>query len=260
VSIYGVGDIQGCFAAFQSGLQQLKFNPAHDHIWAVGDLVNRGPQSLEVLQFFYDHQDCAKIVLGNHDLHAIARFYEIVPPHPSDTLEALLHPRYEYLIDWLRQQPLLYYHEESSHVMVHAGIAPWWNLAQAKQYAAEAQAAFSGPAFMDTLQHLYGNTPDHFTEALQGHDRIRFIVNAFTRMRYCKAGDLLDFSCKLPPDQAPQALYPWFRYPNRVTVPATLLFGHWASLKGETHLSRVIGLDTGCIWGGPLTFKKITES
>jgi bis(5'-nucleosyl)-tetraphosphatase (symmetrical) len=257
MSIYIVGDIQGCFKELQQGLQERHFNPRADHIWTVGDLVNRGPQSLEVLQFFYDHQDRARIVLGNHDIHLIARFYEQIPPHKSDTLDAILHPRYEYLMEWLRQQPLLYHDASLSCVIVHAGIAPFWNLNQAKACAAELEQMLRGKECITSLKQVYGNLPDVWHDDLIGYDRLRFITNVFTRMRYCGAGNRLDLKCKLHPSHAPAELTPWFNTPDRIAIPEKIIFGHWASLNGETHSNNVIGLDTGCIWGGKLTFLKL---
>ena len=258
MSNYVVGDIQGCFRELEALLTQVSFNPANDSLWCVGDIVARGPDSRDALRFFYENSNSVHSVLGNHDLNLMAVLLDCRQPNPKDKLNALLEDssRYDWL-EWLRHQPLLHQLEEHNTVIAHAGIYPWWTLEQASQYAHEVTKVLTGDEFENFMQQLFGNSPGKWDSSLQGFDRYRFIVNAFTRMRYCNPEGELDFSQKDNPyERSSQDSYkPWFNFwpesENRV------LFGHWAALMGETRRQDVIALDTGCVWGQYMTLYSV---
>jgi len=254
---YVVGDIQGCFDSLQALLESVQFTPGQDRLYAVGDLVNRGPKSLETLRFCYSLGDNFATVLGNHDLHLLAVAAGARKANRKDTLSEILqaHDRDE-LLAWLSRQPLLL--QLNNFTLVHAGIPPQWTLADAHARAREVENALrdkaSARVFFDTM---YGNTPDAWSDDLQGTDRLRCITNFFTRMRYCDDNGVLNLDNKLPPDQGPAGYFPWFSIPHRKTRADKILFGHWASLQGEVHGNNLVALDTGCIWGGSLTMLRL---
>jgi len=251
VAVYAVGDIQGCFDELRRLLDMLRFDPAADRLWLVGDLVNRGPKSLETLRFVRGLGPAATTVLGNHDLHLIAvarRRHD----HGGHTLDAVLTaPDRDALVDWLRHRPLLHHDDDTGFTMVHAGLPPQWDLSLAQRCAREVEDALRGPQLDAFLDHMYGNKPNRWSDTLSGWERLRFAVNCFTRMRYCNAEGRLDFGAKGPPGTQPQGLFPWFELP-RASRELRLVFGHWSTLR--THDVRgVYPLDTGCLWGGALT-------
>lgn len=255
MTTYAVGDIQGCLAPLQCLLQRVAFDPTRDRLWLVGDLVNRGPQSLETLRFLYAMRESLVCVLGNHDLHLLAVAHRVERLKKSDTLGAILEaPDREELLDWLRQQPLLHYDSTLDIAMVHAGIAPQWSLQEALAHAAEVQQALRDdvrlPLFLDGM---YGNQPDKWEPDLQGVVRLRVITNYFTRMRFCTADGRLDLDSKEGLDSAPPGYAPWFSQPQRKTRGQKLLFGHWAALEGRCDEPGVEALDTGCVWGKHMT-------
>ena len=252
MATYIVGDIQGCFDELQLLLEKAKFNPARDTIWFAGDLVARGPKSLETLRFVKSLGESAVTVLGNHDLHLLAIYLGVHPMKKKDRTASIFNADdHEELFDWLRRQPLLAEHPD--FVMCHAGISPQWDLHQARSAAREIEDILLGDNWRELIEEMYSNTPDQWDNKLIGIERYRYIINAFTRMRFCFPDGRLDMACKLPPNEVNHnELIPWFLLDSRVKFEKTILFGHWAALNGH-HGREVIGLDTGCVWGGELT-------
>lgn len=252
MATYIVGDIQGCFDELQRLLEQVSFSPRNDQLWLAGDLVARGPKSLETLRFVKSLGDSAKVVLGNHDLHLLAVSRGVKKLKEKDkTSPIFTAPDSKKLLRWLSQQPLLAEHDE--FVMCHAGISPQWDLETARQCAREVESILQSDHLSWLLQNMYSNTPDYWDESLKGLERYRYTINAFTRMRFCFPDGRLDMDCKLPPQQvSTDELIPWFELPQRVSLDKPVLFGHWAALQGHVD-DEVIGLDTGCVWGGELT-------
>nr|CDQ33563.1 Bis(5'-nucleosyl)-tetraphosphatase, symmetrical [Virgibacillus halodenitrificans] len=254
MSTYAIGDLQGCYAEFAALLERIAFDPRRDRLWLVGDLVNRGPGSLDCLRAVKALGDSARVVLGNHDLHLLAAAWAGAPLKRSDTLQPILEADdRDELLDWLRHQPLLVHDVALDAVMVHAGLPPHWSLKQARDYAAEVEAVLRGDAVGDFLVAMYGNSPARWTDDLEGIERLRVIVNTFTRMRFIAADGTLDFDAKEGLDSAPEGFAPWFTY-TRNDDPR-IVFGHWAALQGMTPDARVraLALDTGCVWGSELT-------
>lgn len=251
MAIYAIGDIQGCYHSFQALLKRIAFQPKTDTLWLVGDLINRGSGSLEVLRWCYQHQQNIKTVLGNHDLHAIVVAHGIRQAHRSDTLQEIFDaPDGETLLTWLRHQPLIVANE--SYVMVHAGLLPQWTVRDALAYAKEVEVALQSESYIDFLMHMYGNTPRVWSDNLTGYDRLRVITNALTRLRVCTEDGALDFDFKGELDDVPEGLAPWFDHPNRRSKGQSIIFGHWSAL-GLYQRENVHALDTGCLWGGKLT-------
>lgn len=249
---YAVGDVQGCFTPLQRLLERVKFDPARDHLWATGDLVNRGPQSLECLRFFYGLGDSARVVLGNHDLHLLAIANGVRGLKRGDTVQPILDaPDRDELLAWLCRQPLLY--RDDAYTMIHAGLAPQWSLNQAQQLSDELARVLQSDLLPDFLHGMYGDTPTNWSDNLEGIERWRTITNYFTRLRFCTADGELDLKSKEGPGTAPPGFMPWFDVPGRKSAGATLLVGHWATLMGKTGRDDVIALDTGCVWGNRLT-------
>ena len=258
---YAIGDVQGCYEPLQRLLDKIQFNERNDRLWFVGDLVNRGPESLAVLRFIKQLPCTPKICLGNHDLHLLCQlFLDHAKPWDEDTLQEILTaPDRDELGHWLRQQSLLIHDSDLNVVMCHAGIAPIWNLSQAKARALELEQALSSDHYHAFLSHMYGNKPDHWSEDLTGVDRLRIICNYFTRMRLCNAQGDLCLSYKGIIEQAPPQLYPWYNVPSRSEIDADVVFGHWAALQGQCPQPRIHAIDTGCIWGGPLTALRLQD-
>ena len=251
MATYAIGDIQGCYHALQALLERIQFNPKHDTLWLVGDLINRGSGSLEVLRWCYQHQDSIKLVLGNHDLHALAVAHNMRPSHRGDTLQALLDaPDSDVLWTWLRHQPLM--HTNDEYVMVHAGLLPHWQIDDALAYAREVEAVLQSTQFKDFLRDMYGNTPNLWYDDLTGIDRLRAITNAMTRMRICTPQGALEFDFKGELADIPHGYLPWFDVPMRQSSNAQVICGHWSAL-GLQQRANIYALDTGCLWGGKLT-------
>lgn len=258
MATYCIGDVQGCFIELQKLLQIINYNQVHDHLCFVGDLVNRGPNSLEVLRFVKQLPN-TKVVLGNHDIHLL-NFYNKIVDFEVEYLEPIsTAPDGLELIEWLRQQPLLYHDVKNNFVLAHAGIYPGWNLSDAIIYAHEVEKILQGNRYINFLKNLYGNEPANWDDGLSGWDRLRFIVNAFTRMRFCDMQGKLDFINSGPVDTAPHGFLPWFEIPWRKTKNVKILFGHWAALQGITNVENVFALDTGCVWGGSLTAMRLDD-
>lgn len=254
MSTYLIGDVHGCYDELRSLLNQVAFDPEVDQLWLTGDLVARGPASLEVLRYVRYLGDCVKMVLGNHDLHLLAVYAGISRSKPKDRLTPLLEaPDADLLINWLRRQPLLQVDEEKKLVMAHAGITPQWDIETAKSCAREVEAVLSSDTYPLFLDAMYGDMPNNWTPELSGLARLRFSTNALTRMRYCFPNGQLDMIAKEAPDSAPPPLKPWFAIPGPVSNDYTIAFGHWASLEGKGTPEGILALDTGCCWGGTLT-------
>ncbi len=252
MSNYIVGDIQGCFDELQQLLLQVNFDRKMDTLWVAGDLVARGPKSLETLRFIKSLDTSAKVVLGNHDLHLLAVACGIHPVKSKDKTRPILEAEdRDELLHWLRKQPLLLEHEE--FVVCHAGISPQWDLNTARECAKEVEAILQSERWLWLIENMYSNLPDKWDSTLTGLDRYRYIINAYTRMRFCFSDSRLDMKCKLPPAEVTgDTLQPWFALKQRIKLDKKVLFGHWAALEGY-HGKDVIGLDTGCVWGGHLT-------
>lgn len=259
MATYVIGDVQGCFVPLMQLLEQINFNPAHDYLWFTGDLVNRGPQSLEVLRFVHSLADRQVTVLGNHDLHLLSAYYsKQLKKH--DTFQAILTaPDGALLMNWLRQQPLMHWDPTYKFALVHAGLAPSWSLEQALSLNAELQTVLQGDAFSQFLSAMYGNEPDHWDDNLTGATRWRVITNYFTRVRLCYADGRMDFAYKGALATKPDALYPWYALPARKTRQVNVLFGHWAALEGAAHGQNIHALDTGCVWGKCLTAMRLED-
>jgi len=255
MATYAIGDIQGCYDELQSLLEKLQFDPSSDRLWLTGDLVNRGPKSLEVLRLVKGLGDRAVTVLGNHDLHLLALWQHHHRHFKSnDTLSNIfIAPDGEELLHWLRHQPMMHYEAELGFALVHAGLPPQWDLQQALACAAEVEAVLRSDKFHEFLGHMYGNKPAHWSETLSGWDRLRFIVNCFTRLRFCTPEGKLDFTHKgHPGEQQPPDHLPWFSLPQRKSRDTPIIFGHWSTL-GLYQADNVHAIDTGCLWGGTLT-------
>ncbi len=254
MSTYLIGDVHGCYDELTALLERVAFDPATDTLWLTGDLVARGPGSLEVLRFVRSLGDSVRMVLGNHDLHLLAVYAGISRNKPKDRISPLLEADdADLLINWLRRQPLLQVDEDKKLVMAHAGITPQWDIATAKACARDVEAVLSSDSYPLFLDAMYGDMPNNWSEELTGLARLRFITNALTRMRYCFPNGQLDMFCKDAPQNAPAPLKPWFNIPGPVSEQYSIVFGHWASLEGKGTPEHIYALDTGCCWGGDLT-------
>ncbi|GAB3109372.1 symmetrical bis(5'-nucleosyl)-tetraphosphatase [Aestuariicella hydrocarbonica] len=260
MATYAVGDLQGCLEPLQCLLNKVQFNDDRDQLWLVGDLVNRGPQSLETLQFLYERRDNVVAVLGNHDLHLLAVAYGHRLPSDSDTLDdILITKKSERLFRWLRQLPLLHTDDKLGFTMVHAGIPPQWTLNKAQKRAREVEAILQSYLFDEFLSHMYGNQPAIWDGKLKGPDRWRIITNYFTRMRFCDSQGRLELQAKSGASKAPKGFAPWFSHPKRKTRDDKIIFGHWAALEGYTGTENVYALDSGCVWGGHMTMFRLED-
>lgn len=258
---YAIGDIQGCYDPLQRLLHLIDFDDKKDRLWFVGDLVNRGPQSLQVVRFIKNLSITPRITLGNHDLHLLARIFTPASwKNADDTLQEILDASdCEEIGHWLRKQSILYHDEELNVVMCHAGIAPVWDLETAKALAQELENVLHGNNYLDFLTHMYGNEPSYWSSTCKGMNRWRAICNYFTRMRFCTENGELDLSYKGTIAKAPAGLFPWFSVPIRKQIPAEIVFGHWAALLTENPLPHIHALDSGCHWGGSLTALRLQD-
>ncbi len=257
MAIYAIGDVQGCCDELERLLDTLRFDPACDELWFVGDLVNRGPKSLAVLRLIRLLGERAVVVLGNHDLHLIALAFGNLARVTSgrqgrelaDVLDAPDGPE---LVTWLRHRPLAHYQPELNTLMVHAGVVPEWDAPMTIALAREVEAALQGPGCEAYIRELYGNEPARWSQQLAGQDRLRFITNCLTRIRYCHADGTLDLDENGAPGSQPVGLHPWFELPHRKTANVRMVFGHWAAL-GLLRKDNLLGIDTGCVWGRQLS-------
>jgi bis(5'-nucleosyl)-tetraphosphatase (symmetrical) len=257
MAIYAVGDVQGCYAELARLLDDVRFDAAADKLWLVGDLVNRGPESLEVLRLVKSLDDSAITVLGNHDLHLLAVAEGAGELHRSDTLDEILNaPDRDELLNWLRNQRLLY--AQDGYVLVHAGLLPRWSVAQAEGLAREVEVALRADSYATFLARMYGNSPHGWDDSLSGYKRLRVIVNAFTRMRICTKNGEMEFKFKGEIKDTPPGYLPWFDIPGRASANSTVIFGHWSAL-GLLLKKNVIALDTGCLWGGPMSVIRLDD-
>ncbi len=257
MATYAIGDLQGCFFSFQDLLKKIQFNPVHDGLWFVGDLINRGPGSLDVMRWMLEHQSSVVTVLGNHDLHTLVVAEGFVSAHRSDTIQSLLDaPDAPELLRWLRHQPLV--HFEHGYLMVHAGLLPEWTVDQAMALGAEVHLALQAPNYREFLQHMYGNDPKRWDDGLNGWDRLRVITNAMTRLRICSADGEMEFKFKGELQNIPDGYQPWFELSHRASVNTPIVFGHWSAL-GLQHKNNVYSLDTGCLWGGHLSAMRLED-
>jgi bis(5'-nucleosyl)-tetraphosphatase (symmetrical) len=257
MSIYAIGDIQGCFGALQALLDSLSFDPSRDRLWLVGDLVNRGPDALAVLRWVKGMGDRVITVLGNHDLHLLAVAEGFVPAHRNDTLQDVLQaPDRAELLHWLRHRRLL--HAEDGFVLVHAGLLPQWSPQQAQILAREVEDALRGADYRHFMGHMYGNRPNHWEDGHSGMERLRVITNAMTRLRFCTARGEMEFAHKGDPEHPPAGFMPWFSVPARASREATVIFGHWSAL-GLKMRDDLLALDSGCLWGGQLSAVRLED-
>jgi len=260
MATYALGDIQGCHESLCRLLEYISFDAASDRLWFVGDLVNRGPQSLDVLRFVRGLGDAAMVVQGNHDLHLVMQAEGFGKPNAEDTLDGILMaPDRDELLAWLRSRPL--FHAEGRYAMVHAGLLPSWSVAKAQALSDEAHAALMAPNYRDFLSNMWGSEPVAWSEDLTGWDRLRVVVNAMTRMRYCRPDGSMEFRApgsKGPPEQGLSGCVPWYALPNRAHADHTILCGHWSAL-GYRQENGIIALDSGCLWGGSLTAVRLED-
>lgn len=251
MAIYAIGDVQGCHERLHELLECIEVASEQPQLIFVGDLVNRGPQSLATLRKVRDLGAAARIVLGNHDLHLLAVAHGIRTAHRSDTLDAILQaPDRDELLDWLRHQPLAIF--ENGHLLVHAGVLPQWTAQQTLDLAREVETVLRGPNWLGFLKQMYGNTPASWDDSLEGADRLRCIVNALTRIRFCTQEGLMDLVGTKDSETSLPGYMRWFDVPNRRTADVTVVFGHWSTL-GLILRPNLISLDTGCLWGGKLS-------
>jgi bis(5'-nucleosyl)-tetraphosphatase (symmetrical) len=251
--LFAIGDIQGCAAPFDALLRKIAFRPSRDRLWLVGDLVNRGPDSLAVLRRVIGLGRSVTCVLGNHDLHLLATVAGRRELSPADTFGDVLDaPDLSDIVDWLRHRPLLHHDREAKRVLVHAGVPPPWTVTQARAEAREVEALLRGRRWRYALRDMYGGEPSAWSAKLRGEDRRRYTINALTRMRYCDKRGRLDLSYSGAPGTQPKGLIPWFDVAERRAASSHIVFGHWAAL-GLLRRSDVTALDTGCVWGNQLT-------
>jgi len=254
MSIYFVGDIQGCYNELVALLNQVNFNKNTDQLWVAGDMVARGPDSYKTLKYLMSLGECVKAVLGNHDLHLLAIHAGIKKAKKSDFLEELLTcPEINEITDWLAQQPLLRKLPNEQTYMSHAGLAPQWQVSEAIEQAAFAEKLIRSPERVKWLTLMYGEQPNDWSLVETKTERFRYVINAFTRMRYCYEDGSLEFSCKLDPKNAPNNIKPWFNIASSQLDNCSWIFGHWAMLMGNTTHKNTHALDTGCVWGEHLT-------
>ena len=259
MATYAIGDLQGCYDSLLRLLDKLNFDNTKDKLWLAGDLVNRGPDSLSTLRFIKSLGDKAVTVLGNHDLHLLAIAAEHKSTRDSGLKDILNASDSEELLNWLRRQPLLHHDTKLNFTMVHAGIYPGWSLTEAKKYANELENILRGDNYLEFILNMYGNLPDRWSEELNGWERLRFICNSFTRMRYCEADGALNFKSHGAPGIHPENTLPWFDFPQRKAAKERILFGHWSTL-GEIKKENTFALDTGCVWGGELTALRLDST
>ncbi|MCB1866250.1 MAG: symmetrical bis(5'-nucleosyl)-tetraphosphatase [Chromatiales bacterium] len=260
MATYAIGDLQGCREPFERLLEAIAFDPARDRLWLVGDLVNRGPDSLGALRAVRALGDAAVCVLGNHDLNLLAVAAGVRRSKPQDTLDDILGaPDRDELLAWLRTRPALVHDAGLDATLVHAGLAPQWTIADAIARADELAALCADErAFGEFLHEMYGDEPARWSDELSGHARLRCITNAFTRLRFCAPNGRMDFRDKGPPGTQREGLLPWFEVPGRRSAGHTIVFGHWSTLGARESLGAW-GLDTGCVWGGALTALRLDD-
>ena len=258
MATYAIGDIQGCYSELQKLLKKIKFNSDKDKLWFAGDIINRGPDSLKTLRFIKSLDENAITVLGNHDLHTLAIANGRGKQGKKDTIQPILDAKdSDVLLDWLIHRPLMHYKEKHHVCMVHAGIHPKWSLQQALSCAREVESVLQGPKSHEFFHHMYGDKPAKWSEQLDGWDRLRFITNTFTRMRYVDSKLKLCLKEKGAPGNQQAGILPWFEH-ERESADLKIIFGHWSTLK-DPGITGLYPLDTGCLWGGKLTTLKVNS-
>lgn len=257
MATYAIGDVQGCFASLTELTETIGFNASHDRLWFAGDLVNRGPASLQVLRYIRGLGSAAVMVLGNHDLFLLAVAAGVTPLRPKDTLGHILDaPDCQALMDWLRQQPLLY--RQDAFLLVHAGLLPDWTADQAEQFANEAQTALRGEDYATTLRALHPSSQLQWSPDLTGPTRLASIIKVFTRIRTCSPEGIMESSFSGPPELTPQGFHPWFDIPGRRSATTTVVIGHWATM-GLKLTTNLLALDSGCVYGRHLTAVRLED-
>jgi bis(5'-nucleosyl)-tetraphosphatase (symmetrical) len=261
MAVYAIGDVQGCFDELLKLLDLVNFDPTRDQIWLAGDLVNRGPKSAEVIRFAQKlGKDHVKVVLGNHDLHLLATAAGVNEhQHRMDTMDSVLEADdCDELVTWLRHQSLFHHDTKLGFSMVHAGLPPEWTIKKAKKRAKEVESILRSDNWRDFFKHMYGNKPEIWSKKLSGWDRLRYITNCFTRLRYCHEDGRLALNFKGEPKTKPSGQLPWFEMPNRATQNDKIVFGHWSTL-GTGQYGNVFSLDSGAVWGEQLTAVRIDK-
>lgn len=264
MSTYAIGDLQGCYTELKDLLDKINFDVSNDQLWFAGDLVNRGPESLECLRFVKSLGNNSKVVLGNHDLHLLAVANKVRKPHRNDTFDEILNADdAEELLSWIKSQPLFVTDPDLSFTMIHAGLPPQWTLKQAQELAEETEALFQSNRFDDFIQNMYGNQPDTWAEELIDDERHRFIINCFTRIRYLEENGKLNLKETCAPGEQSKSLIPWYALDDRKTKKDKIIFGHWSTvhLGNENNFNQynAYPLDTGCLWGGELTALRLED-
>lgn len=261
MATYAIGDVQGCFYELQDLLEKIQFDPARDQLWFAGDLINRGPQSLETLRFIRNLGPTHQVVLGNHDLHLLASWAHGKAISSKDTLQPILEAQdAEELCQWLRYRPVLVEDLHLGFIMVHAGVLPQWDIMQVRAYAREIEQTLQSDAYKNFLNHMYSNDDNIWQENLTGLSRLRTLVNVFTRIRYCDANGVMRLTEKGELGTQSNGFKPWFVYPERKTRDQKIVFGHWATLEGKIlGEHNVFSLDTGCVWGGSLRAMRLED-
>ena len=259
MATYALGDIQGCYDELQELLKKVNFSK-NDKLWLAGDLVNRGPKSLETIRFLYSLRDQVTVVLGNHDLHMLAVYSGAIKAKRSDTFHDILAaPDAKKLMKWLRYQPLLATDEQLEFTMVHAGIPPQWSLKKAHRRAREVETVLQSTLANEFFRHMYGNQPTCWSGDLEGWDRLRTITNYFTRMRFCDSEGNMEFCAKGTLASQPTGFMPWFSHEGKALKQGNIVFGHWAALEGKADRANVFAIDTGCVWGNTLTALRLDD-
>lgn len=258
MTIYAIGDIQGCYQQLKELLIKIKFSSDKDQLWFAGDIINRGPDSLKTIRFIKSLEENAVTVLGNHDLHLLAIANGRKKQSKKDTVQQILEAKdSDQLLNWLLHRPLMHYQEKHNVCMVHAGIHPKWDKHQALSYAAEVESILQGPKSHEFFHHMYGDKPGKWSANLEGWDRLRFITNSFTRMRYVNKDLKLCLKEKGAPGKQPDNIIPWFEA-HRKSKDLNIIFGHWSTLK-DPKIDHLYPLDTGCLWGGKLSALKVSK-
>lgn len=258
MAIYAIGDVQGCYDQLKQLLDKIKFRSDKDQLWFAGDIINRGPDSLKTLRFIRALEDNAVTVLGNHDLHTLAVANGRGKQGRKDTIQPILEAKdSDQLLEWLLHRPLMHYHEKHHVCLVHAGIHPDWNLEKALSCASEVESVLQGNKSHEFFHHMYGDKPGRWSDNLDGWDRLRFITNCFTRMRYLNQSAKMRLKEKGSPGKHPSDIRPWFEF-ERQTADLNIIFGHWSTLK-DPDIEHLYPLDTGCLWGGKLTALKVNS-
>jgi len=262
MATYAIGDIQGCFDELKELLTLIKFNSDHDQLWFCGDLVNRGPKSLETLRFIRSLEGNAISVLGNHDLHLLATAYDHRKPGKKDTLNELLCAQdADQLLEWLRHQHLIFHDDDTDITLLHAGIHPDWSINKTLQLGNEMHQVLRGENHVNFYKHMYGDKPHNWDDQLEGWSRYRFITNILTRLRYCDEHGQPSLNAKGAPGSQKNNLMPWYEVPARESQDDTIIFGHWSTLPhaGLSSINNAYAIDSGCLWGGFLTAMRIDK-